>query len=157
MKHVLALLAVCLAALTSPPASAAPYFTQNSWDHFTVNNGEVTAQGAVHCENLPVAPAYLTFSVTDPAPASANIATAGLDPSRAVVTSVQISTSKGPKFWRYYRSTPGVAETPGDARVTKANNGGFAVVGMIAVENGAASVGAPVPFEIDALCERRLT
>lgn len=151
MKIILAGLTVAAIALQMTPAHAAPYFTQNSFDKFTVNNGEVTAQGAAHCENPQVAPTYLTITAADTTP-TGKLATAELDPSRTRVTSVEITTPQGPKFWYYRAPTPGVAGTPGSAAVTKADNGGFAVVGTIAVQQGAASVGAPVPFEIDVMC-----
>lgn len=49
-KPIKVILAGLTAAIVLPmaPAHAAPYFTQNSFDRVTVNNGEVTAQGAAH-------------------------------------------------------------------------------------------------------------
>jgi hypothetical protein len=75
------ILAGVTAAIILPmtPAQAAPYFTQNSFDRLTVNNGEVTAQGGAHCENPAVAPNNLTITATDSSP-SGNIGTAALTP-----------------------------------------------------------------------------
>jgi hypothetical protein len=153
MKIILTGLTTAAIVLPIPPAHAAPYFTQNSFDRLTVNNGEVTAQGAAHCENPAVAPNNLTISATDPSP-SGKIGTANLDSTRTQVLGVMISTPDGPKIWTYRPDTPGVRGIPGSAAVTKAANGGFAVVGMVSPTQpgGIATIGSPVPFEIDVVC-----
>jgi hypothetical protein len=153
MKIILAGLTAAATVLPMTPAHAAPYFTQNSFDRLTVNNGEVTAQGAAHCENPAVAPNNLTITATDPSP-SGKIGTAALDSSRTQVLSVSITTPNGPKFWNFRAASPGVPGTPGSAAVTKAANGGFKVVGTVppTQPGGAATIGSPVPFEIDVVC-----
>jgi hypothetical protein len=153
MKLILAGLTAVATVLPMTPAHAAPYFTQNSFDRLTVNNGEVTAQGAAHCENPGVAPNNLTITATDTSP-SGKLGTASLDSSRSQVLSVSITTPTGPKFWNYRIDTPGVKGIPGSATVTKTANGGFTVVGTISPTQpgGIATIGSPVPFEIDVVC-----